>query len=61
MIYDIKKNVNKFGDCVKLHTFAIRNNGKAQELIKEKDTNENKNILKNIWKFRKKFITFAVP
>ena len=42
-----KKHVNKFGDYVKLRTFAIRNNGKAQELIKKKDTKrEQKNILR---------------
>jgi hypothetical protein len=45
VIYDIKKYVNKFGDFVKLRTFAIPNNGKAQELIKKKDTKrEHKNI-----------------
>lgn len=43
----VKERLNKFGDCVKLRTFAIRNNGKAQELIKKKDTKrEHKNILR---------------
>lgn len=50
----VKERLNKFGDCVKLRTFAIRNNGKAQELIKKKDTKrEHKNILRKyleVWK-----------